>query len=337
MAAMEYRRLGNSGLSVSALGLGCSRLGRSVFEDNRATARKLLTAAADCGINLFDTAPNYTYGDSERLLGRFFAGRREEVLFMSKGGYCYSSAAHYAHWALPVIAPVRQLLRRRRSDLKRASAKRQDFSIAYLRGRLHTSLRRLGTDYLDIYLLHSPPGEVIGRDETLRFLEDIVRDGKARLSGASVNSVDEALRCLEHPVYRVLQVGFSLADQCVVREVLPKADADGVGIIVKTPLARGLLAPGYRIMTGRRPERDDPGRSLRRRERLAFLGEPIERAALRFVLAFPPVASVLTGTVDTAHLQNNVDAVAAGRLDDDTLLRAAQLSPQELELPLGAL
>lgn len=334
---MEYRRLGNSGLSVSVLGLGCSRLGRSVFEDNRATTRELLTTAADCGINLFDTAPNYTYGDSERLLGRFFAGRRQEVLFMTKGGYGYTSTARYARWALPVIAPVRHLLRRRRSELKRAGAKRQDFSIAYLRGCLHTSLRRLGTDYLDIYLLHSPPGEVTGRDETLRFLEDIARDGKARLCGASVNSVDEALRCLEHPVYRVLQVGFSVADQCVVREVLPRADENGVGIIVKTPLARGLLTPGYRIMNGRSPEHDDQARSARRRDRLAFLGEPIGRAALRFVLAFPPVASVLTGTVNTAHLQDNIAAVAAGRLDDETLWRATQLSPQELELPLGAL
>lgn len=334
---MEYRQLGNSGLSVSVLGLGCSRLGRSVFEDNRAAAHALLAAAIDCGVNLVDTAPNYAYGDSERLLGRFLAGRRDQVLLATKGGYRYSSSARYARWALPVLAPARQLLRRRRSALKQASAKRQDFTVAYLRRCLHASLRRLGTDYLDIYLLHSPPIDVIEREETLRFLEDIGRDGKVRVCGASVNSPQDALRCLAHPVYRVLQVGFSVADQRPLREVLPGAAASGVGIIVKTPLARGLLTSDYRITTGRYQEDDDPARTARRRKRLAFLGRPIEQAALRFVLGFAPVASVLTGTVDVKHLAENAAAVATGRLHDDILGQAAQLCQRDLEVPPEAL
>jgi aryl-alcohol dehydrogenase-like predicted oxidoreductase len=241
---MEYRRLGNTDLHVSVLGLGCSRLGRSVFEDNRGVARELLAAACDHGVNLFDTAPNYAYGDSERLLGEFFAGRRDQVLFATKGGYRYSSSARFARWAVPVLGPMRSALRSRRTSLKQASSKRQEFEVGYLRRCLHASLRRLRTDHVDLYLLHSPPADVIGREETLRFLEEIRRDGKVRVCGASVNSVIEGLLCLGHTVYQALQIGFSLADRRPVRELLPSVAAQGVGVIVKTPLARGLLTGG---------------------------------------------------------------------------------------------
>ena len=334
---MEYRIIGNTGLRVSALGMGCSRLGRSVFEDNRKQSRVLLENAFDAGINFFDTAPNYAYGDSERILGNLFASRRDRVIIATKGGYRYSSSAHYARYLLPVIGPFRGILTRQRSQLKRQSRKRQDFSPRLLSENLEQSLRRLRTDYVDLYQLHSPPAGVIESDEVLRFLEDSVRDGKVRYVAASVATVTDAQLCLMNPVYTSLQIGFNLAEQSPATEVFPAARSRGVGVIVKMPLARGLLTDNYRVMTGPAPERHDRELQDRRRQALDFLVSgnnlSVEIASLRFILDHRDVASVLIGTTSTDHLRNNLQAVEAGPLPEDIMIKARALRKHNWAFP----
>lgn len=336
---MEYRSLGNTGLRVSALGTGCSRIGRSIFEDNRKQAHVLLEEAFDAGINYFDTAPNYAYGDSERFLGKVFATRRDRVIIATKGGYCLSSSARYAHYLLPVIGPFRGMLARQRPRLKRHSRKRQDFSARYLRENLELSLRRLRTDYVDLYQLHSPPADAIESDEVLRFLEDSISDGKVRYCAASVNSIAEAQLCLKHPVYAALQIAFSLAEQEPATQVFPLARSRGVGIIVKMPLARGLLTNNYRVMTGPAPDQYDHVPQGRRRQALDFLvseNHPsVEIASLRFILDHRDVASVLTGTSNPDHLRNNLQVIEAGPLPEDTMSKARAIQKHDLMLRSG--
>jgi len=326
---MEYRIIGNTALRVSVLGMGCSRLGRGVFEDNRKQSRVLLENAFDAGINFFDTAPVYAYGDSERILGDVFASRRDRVVIATKGGYRYSSSARYARYLLPVIGPFRSILNGKRPQLKRRSKKRQDFSPRFLRDNLEQSLRRLRTDYVDLYQLHSPPAGVIESDVVLRFLEDSIRDGKVRYAAASVTTVTEAQLCLLHPVYASLQIGFNLAEQAPATEVFPAARNRGVGVIVKMPLARGLLTDKYRLVTGLAPERYDADQQDRRRRALEFLVTgsrlSVEAASLRFILDHQDIASVLIGTTSTDHLRNNLQAVDAGPLSEDVMAMAHNL------------
>jgi aryl-alcohol dehydrogenase-like predicted oxidoreductase len=331
---MEYRTLGNTGLKVSVIGMGCSRIGRSIFEDNRKQARVLLEKAFEAGINYFDTAATYAYGDSERLLGELFATRRDRVIIATKGGYCYSSSARYAQYLLPAIGPFRRILARRRPQLKRHSRKRQDFSARFLRDNLEQSLRRLRTDYVDLYQLHSPPADVIESDEVLRFLEDSIREGKVRYCAASVNSIAEARLCLKHPLYAALQLEFNLVEQEAATEVLPLARSRGVGVIVKMPLARGLLTNNYHVMTGPAPDQYDPASRDRRAQVLDFLvseNHPsVEIAALRFILDHRDVATVLTGTTNPDHLHDNLQVIEAGPLPVDIMRKARALREGDL-------
>ena len=339
MVNMEYRALGNTGLQVSVIGMGCSRVGRSVFEDNRKQARVLLEKAFDAGINYFDTAPNYAYGDSERFLGEIFGTRRDRVIIATKGGYCYSSSAHYAQYLLPVIGPFRRILSRQRTQLKRRSRKRQDFSTRFLRENLEQSLRHLRTDYVDLYQLHSPPADAIESDEVLRFLEDSIRDGKVRYCAASVNTVAEAQLCLKHPIYAALQIGFNLVDQEPATKVFPVTRSRGVGVIVKMPLARGLLTDNYRIMTGPEPDRYDHELQDRRRLALDFLvseNHPsVEIASLRFILDHRDVTSILIGTTNPDHLRNNLQVIEAGPLPEDIMSKARVLQKHDLMFRSG--
>jgi len=230
---------------------------------------------------------------------------------------------------LPIIVPFRRVLLSGRAQLKRRSRKRQDFSIRHLSKQVDDSLRRLRTDYLDLYQLHSPPASTIESDEVLRFLEDLVTTGKSRYCGASVNTVSEAQFCLKYRVYSVLQVSFNLAEQGPATELFPLARAGGVGVIVKTPLARGLLTDNYRVLTGPAPE--SPTDELLRRRRLALKiitddgARSVTNAALRFVLYHADVTAVLTGTTDPEHLRANIAAVESGPLPERVTRAAGRL------------
>jgi len=331
---LEYRTLGNTELRVSALGLGCSRLGRSVFEDTRRQSRELLETAFDNGINFFDTAPSYTYGDSEILLGNVFATRRDQVILATKGGYCYSSSARYAAYLLWLVGPFRKLLSRYRPQLRQRSKKRQDFSSRFLRKNLEQSLSRMHTDHIDLYQLHSPSIVAIESDEVQRFLENSIKDGKVRYCAASVETVEEARLCLKYPVFSSLQIGFNLLEQAPAREVFPLARSRGVGVVVKMPLARGRLTNNYRAMTGLAPERYNQELQAQRRRALTFLvseNHPsVEIASLRFILDHADVASVLIGTTDPNHLRNNLHAVKAPPLPENVMRDARVLQNYEL-------
>lgn len=240
-AIIDIRRFGRTDLSVSAFGLGCARIG-GIFKRDPADFVSLLSAALDAGINFFDTSDMYSQGESEKLLARAFRHRRDQVVIASKGGYVLPSQRRLAARLKPFVRPAIRLLRLSRHQLPGAvrGSLAQDFSPAHLRRAVEGSLRRLGTDHLDLYQLHSPPADIVAPGEWLQALEELKQQGKIRYYGVSCDSVDAAIAALGHPGVSSLQVSISLLERDALR-VLPQAREQGVGVIARECLANGLL------------------------------------------------------------------------------------------------
>ena len=216
---MDYRRLGHSGLWVSAVGIGCNNFGAKCDE---AATRTVVHACLDAGITLIDTADMYgNRGGSETLLGRILGHHRKDIVLASKfglpmgeGPYLNGAGRHYIMRAV------------------------------------EDSLRRLRTDHLDLYQVHRPdPATPI--EETLRALDDLVRDGKVRYVGCSnfagwqLAEAEWAARAGGTVRFISAQNEYSLVDRRIEGELVPAANAYGVGILPYFPLANGLLTGKY--------------------------------------------------------------------------------------------
>jgi aryl-alcohol dehydrogenase-like predicted oxidoreductase len=238
---IRVRSFGRTNLNVSEFGLGCARIG-GLFSRDPTYFVDLLSAAFDAGINFFDTSDIYSQGESEKLLAQAFRHRRDQVVIASKGGYVLPSQRRIAARLKPFVRPAIRLLGLSRHQLPGAvrGALAQDFSPAYLRRAVEASLRRLGTDYLDLYQLHSPPTDVVEPGEWLQALETLKQQGKIRYYGVSCDSVDAARASLRHAGVSSLQVSISLLERAAL-DVLPLALERGVGVIARECLANGLL------------------------------------------------------------------------------------------------
>ncbi|MEC7592238.1 MAG: aldo/keto reductase [Pseudomonadota bacterium] len=216
---MDYRRLGHSGLWVSAVGIGCNNFGAKCDE---AATRAVVHACLDAGITLFDTADMYgNRGGSETLLGRILGHHRKDIVLASKfglpmgeGPYLNGAGRHYIMRAV------------------------------------EDSLRRLRTDHLDLYQVHRPD-PVTPIEETLRALDDLVRDGKVRYVGCSnfagwqLTEAEWAARAGGTVRFISAQNEYSLVDRRIEDELVSAANAYGVGILPYFPLANGLLTGKY--------------------------------------------------------------------------------------------
>ncbi len=224
MADMRYRRLGDSGLAVSVIGLGCNNFGRRVDQEG---TRAVVHAALDHGINLFDTADIYgdPHGESERMLGAALAGRRDDVVIATKFGMDMAG----------MNGP----------DLGARGSRR------YVARAVEASLRRLGTDYIDLYQIHQPdPATPIA--ETLAALDDLVRAGKVRYLGNSnfagwqIADAAWTARAGHLTPFVSAQNEYSLIKRGVETEVVPACERFGLGLLPFFPLASGLLTGKYR-------------------------------------------------------------------------------------------
>ena len=239
---MQLRNFGNTALRVSHLGLGCARIG-GIFQSNPRGFLDLLAFAFDSGLNFFDTADMYSQGESELLIGKALRGKRDRIVIASKLGYALPSRRRWAGRVKPLLRPLIRLLKIRRDRLPSTSrgALSQDFSPKYLQRAVEGSLRRLGTDYLDILQLHSPPLEVVERGEWLPALEELKRVGKIRYYGVAVDSIDAGLAALRYPGVSSLQFTLNLLESAGADELFPAAGRQGVGGIARECLANGLL------------------------------------------------------------------------------------------------
>lgn len=239
---MRQRKFGGTDLTVSELGLGCARIG-GIFQGDVKGFLDLISAAHDAGITFFDTADMYSQGESESLLGRAFRGKRHRVVIASKAGYCLPTQRRLAARLKPFLRPVIRFLKLRRSAVPSSvrGAPTQDFSPTYLRSAIEGSLRRLRTDHLDLFQLHSPPAAIVERGDWVEALERLKREGKIRYYGVAVDTIEAGRAALRFPGVSSLQFVISLLERDNVTELLPTARKGSVGVIAREILANGLL------------------------------------------------------------------------------------------------
>ncbi|MGK3951567.1 aldo/keto reductase [Microbacterium sp. I2] len=306
---MHYRPLGRTGIRVSPFALGAMMFS-SFGNGDQQEVNRMVSRALDAGINLVDTAD--AYGDSEEMLGRALKGRRDDIVLASK-------------FARPIGDDVN----------------RQGGSRRWIVAAVENSLRRLQTDHLDLYQMHRPDPET-DIDETLSALTDLVRSGKVRAIGSSDMPASEIVeaqwvaerRGLER--FRTEQPHYSLLDRTIEREVLPVAQRYGMGTVIWSPLASGMLTG--RIRRGQETDlrRTRMFAALRDERRIDAVEEFIPLAeeagmslthmALAFVIAHPGVTAALIGPRTIEQLE---DLLAASeiRLSDDVLDRIDAIVP----------
>jgi aryl-alcohol dehydrogenase-like predicted oxidoreductase len=241
LACVKMRSFGSTDLRVSELGFGCARIG-GIFQAGSGGFVDLLHAAYDSGITFFDTSDIYSQGESETLIGRAFRGRRDRIVIASKAGYVLPGRRRLIARIKPLVRPIIKRLGLRRERFSQAvrGTLTQDFSTAYLERAVDASLRRLRTDHIDVYQLHSPSLDTIRSGAWLPALERLKRAGKVRYFGISVDSIEAGLAALEHPISS-LQFVLNALEPAAALELLPKAREKGVACIARECLANGLL------------------------------------------------------------------------------------------------
>lgn len=307
---MEYRLLGRSGLHVSAFSFGAMTFGDgsgqfgSVGDTHGADAQRQVDMCLDAGVNLFDTADMYTAGQSEELLGAALKQRRGEALIATK---CYGKTG-------PSV-----------NDM---GSSRQHIVQA-----CEASLRRLGTDYIDLYQIHNQD-LLVPIEETLRALDDLVRAGKVRYIGSSNHSGWTKMRALATADrlgltrYVSQQIRYSLLDRNSENELLPLGVHEGVGAMIWGPLASGYLSGKFRTLTdtsgtrlGARGTADAMDTEHTRRvisavEDIAETrGVSLTQVALNWVARRPGVATIIIGARTAEQLKDNL-AAATWSLND---------------------
>ena len=237
---MKFNEFGTTGLKVSEIGFGGSRIG-GFFADTNSNreAVNVLHQALGSGITFYDTADMYAQGESESLIGSAFRGRRGQVILATKGGYCLPAQRNFLKRVKPLVRPLVKLLGLKRNRLRASvsGALSQDFSPAYLTNALNASLKRLQTDYVDLYQLHSPGPSFLKSAAfggALETLENLKRHGKLRFYGVATEVPQDASFCLSAAGISSLQLGFGLLDlDALDAGTLTAASERGLGIIAR--------------------------------------------------------------------------------------------------------
>ncbi len=292
---MEYRRLGSSGLKVSVIGLGGNTFGR--YADEAGTV-SILRRAIDVGINLVDTANIYNTGVSEEFIGKALKGRRDDLLIATKVGMTMGDGPN-----------------------ERGSSRKHVIESC------HASLRRLQTDYVDLFQIHAFDSET-PLEETLSALDDLVRAGKVRYIGCSNYDawrVVQALWVSDHAHFArfvSVQPEYNLLERDVERELVPACLEFGLGIIPYFPLAAGVLTgkykPGEAAPEGTRGHNNPRFEPRLKRETLEAVqrldgwarerGHTVSELALAWLAARPGVSTVIAGTTRPEQVEANARA-----------------------------
>jgi aryl-alcohol dehydrogenase-like predicted oxidoreductase len=316
---LQHTILGKTQLKVSQIGFGCARL-EGIFSQSKSHDETIyvLQQALGAGITFFDTSNIYSQGESEVLLGKAFRDRRDQVIIASKGGYNLPAQRKLIARLKPLVKPLVHSLGIKRENLpaRVAGSLTQDFSGTALTQALEASLRRLKTDYLDLYQLHSPPAAVIQVGEFIETLERLKMQGKIRFYGISADTVEDALLCLQYPGISTIQVPFGLLDQEAQTDLFAEATARGVALIARGCYGAGLLNTALseqqlQEMTPKWP------RIMTYRRIATQHNRHILEMALQFSLRFKRIAVTLIGMRTIAHLRDNLQYAAAQPLSDE--------------------
>lgn len=261
---MRTITLGSSGLVTSVLGMGCAKLGSASTGQSRRDAVRLVGQVFDLGVRLFDTADAYGAGQSESVLGEALRTHRDEVVVASKVGYLFKPRSTIERQARRVVGSAARVLAARRargSDAGGGSGsggggyQSQDFSAGYVRAAVLGSLRRLGTDRIDLLQFHGPPAPD-DADALPDVIAGLLSDGLIRAFGIGCESLDTAAAWVGVPGLACLQVPFGVLDPQAARSIIPNAHARGIGVLVRGVLGGGILARQLRgLPTGLDAER----------------------------------------------------------------------------------
>jgi len=303
--------MGRAGLDVSEIGFGAWQVGADWGEVDEDTALRTLHAAADAGVTFFDTADVYGDGRSERLIGRLLR-ERPEIVAATKMG-------------------------------RRLEQTVENYSPEHFREWSDRSRENLGVDTLQLVQLHCPPTDLYYHPEVFADLDAMVQEGRMAAYGVSVERVEEALKAIEYPNVASVQIIFNPFRQRPAGMFFAEARRRGVGIIVRVPLASGLLSGKYSRQTtfssddhrnyNRHGEAFDVGET--------FAGVPFEvgleaveelrplvpgdatlaQFALRWILMHDAVSTVIPGARNVEQAQGNAAAAAVPALDDDAMAR----------------
>jgi aryl-alcohol dehydrogenase-like predicted oxidoreductase len=321
---MNYRILGRTGWKVSEISFGAWAIGGAWGGVDDKESLAALHAALDGGVNFFDTADVYGDGHSERLMAKLRRERKEKFYIATKAGR-----------RLPTQTP-------------------EGYSRRNLTGFIERSLKNLDAEAIDLLQLHCPPTPVFYLPEVFGMLDDLVKAGKLRHYGVSVEKVEEALKAIEFPNVQTVQIIFNLFRQRPAELFFPEAQRRQVGILARVPLASGLLSG--KITRASRFAKDDHrnfnrhGEAFDRGETFsgvdfetglravgalkAFVpqGATLAQLALRWILQFPAVTCAIPGAKRPAQVAENIVASKLPPLSPATMKKigviyAAQIKP----------
>lgn len=297
---MHYRTLGRTGWKVSNVSFGAWAIGGAWGDVREEDSLAALNKAIDCGVNFIDTADVYGNGRSERLIARLRKSRKEEIVVATKAG----------------------------RRLPRQTA--EGYSRENLTGWVEDSLRNLSTDTIDLLQLHCPPTEVYYRPEIFGVLDDLVKEGKIRYYGVSVERVEEALKAIEFPNVQTVQIIFNCFRQRPAELFFARAEEKQVGILARVPLASGLLTGKLRRDStfaaddhrnfNRHGEAFDVGETfsgvdlevglaaVEEMRRLVPAGISMAQFALRWILMFDAVSCAIPGGKRPEQVADNCGA-----------------------------
>ncbi len=306
-ATLDRRPLGGTSMSVSALAMGCSKLGAFWQGRSPSAAEEALAAARDRGIDFFDTADCYARGLSERIIGRAFRRERDRVVICTKVGLlktplAIASASRRSRPGDQPRNPGHGVAQRAMTSLRGLAPNGEAstcFSPSYLTKALERSLRRLRSDHVDLLLLHGPSLEVIQKGGFLPALEDARRSGKAAHVGISCTTEAEARAALEVPGVECIQIPHNLCRPQVVPAIVPRAGELGIAVVAIAPFGSGELL------------RTDPEATT--------ASSDLERGCLAFALGTPGVAAVVVGMSSPGHVTVNVTAATSGPVSEEVL------------------
>lgn len=327
---MQYRQLGQTDIVVSELGVGCARLGGIFSGVARRDSISLLRDAFESGITFYDTADMYAQGESEALLGEALGACRGQVVIATKGGYCLPSQRRLMARVKPAVRPLLKRLGIRRSMMpaRVTGTITQNFSSEYIIEAAHQSLKRLRTDYIDLYQLHSPPQGVLASGDFLEPLERLQREGKIRYYGVACDTVEDALLSLQYSGVAAVQASVNLLEIEALARLLPGVQRARKGLVARQCFASGLLArpptdqEAFDALITDPAERPDKRRLVEAYAAVAAdVGRSLPELALKFALVQQGVSTVLIGARIREHLASGLD-----------YLHAAPLSPEELAL-----
>jgi aryl-alcohol dehydrogenase-like predicted oxidoreductase len=321
-ASVRYREFGKTGWRVSEIGFGTSRIGGLLAADGgRATSLRTLEAACDAGINFYDTADMYSQGESEILIGKAFRGKRDKIFIATKGGYLLPRRKKFIQLIKPFVKPIVGAIGLRRSAVTAAlsGTNAQDFSAAHLRKAVEASLRRLQSDYIDLYQIHSPSRQVLlgtGLQDALGLLARLKAEGKIREYGIALDTVDDAALCLGMEGIASLQIPFGLMDPEALDGLFDEVSERRCGIIARGCFGGGMLKQSLTDSDLRAIEPRWERVLQIRRVAEGMHRSPLE-AALQFSLSIENISVTILGMRSPEHLATNLHYYATKSLSNE--------------------